>query len=202
MLLPTINGQPVLLPSHNDVELDQPLAHYHLDPRFVEGNKPIIIPANENDKVVYMEFPDVQIEPKEIEFGISFYLQLLQIYEGRKLCGTRCPHRGIEVFHNGQCMGHGLRFDENSMVKGKMAECYLWLPKSKNRSWDGQFDKIYIREFMPKIEEVWLMWNDVFLAKNKIGPFSVKVGDTIKLQFFSGKRLVTIPEPCMPDQEK
>lgn len=199
MLLPTVNGQPVLLPGHNDLELDQPIYHYHLDPRFVDSDKPSIIPVSDGE-VVFMEFPDDKAEPKELNFGISFYLQLLQAYEGRKLCGTRCPHRGVEVFHNGQCMGHGLRFDNDSVVKGRLRDSYLWLPGSKNRTNHGKFDQIYITEYMPKVTEVWLMSEgDVFLAKNKIGPFAARVKDVIKLAFHANEKLITVPEPCPPD---
>lgn len=200
MLLPTINGRPVLLPSHNDVELDQPIIHYHVDPRYHTGEDAVIV-ADKGEEIVYMEFSDDEAEPKEMNFGIAIYLQLLAIYEGRKLCGTRCPHRGVEVFHHGQCMGHGLRFDEDSKVKGRLCESYLWLPGTKNRSANGDFKTLHITHFVAKVNEVWLMHTkaggDVFLAKNRIGPVPAVVGDMMKLNFSVNTKTVT-PEPCAP----
>lgn len=194
MLLPTIKGKPVLLPVHNDVDLGQPIYHYHVDPRFVGSDNPEIL-ADEGENVVFMEFPESEAVPKNVNFGISFYLQLLGMYEGRKLCGTRCPHRGIEVFHNRQCMGHGLRFDENGEVKGKLCESSLWLPGTKNMSANGVFDVMPIVEYMPKVTEVWLMWNGEMLAKNKFGPYHVKKGDVLKFSFATNDKNV-VPGDC------
>lgn len=182
MLLPTVKGRPVLLPSHDDRELGQPVKHYHVDPRFAKGNKPIIF-ADNGEEVVYQDF-DLH-EPK-VEFGVGLYLQLLYFYEGKQLYKGKCPHKGVEVFYKGQCQGHGLRF-KDCVVLGKIAECYLRIPGSNSISPRGNFDAIRIVETSLQVKAVELVYESMVLATSNAGPVSIKRGQYIKFSFAIGQ---------------
>lgn len=177
--LPTIDGRPVLLPSHTDLELAQPVKHYHADPRFT-GNEIYLIPDS-GQKVVYEE-REVGEWPTML-IGIPIYLQLLRFYEGMVLRDGLCPHKGIRVPGNGQCPAHGLRFDATGKVIGTWETCYL---KAGSTSGEfGDYEKI-IAKVKESVSQVHLMHEDTILATNKLNHQFVSPGDRLMFTFTLG----------------
>lgn len=200
MILPTVEGRPVLLPSHTDKELGQPVKHYHVDPRFHKGRE-VLIFEDIGQEVIWTEYPDKTNTPT-IEFGIGMYLQLLSIYEGKYLNGTKCPHKEIEVFHEGQCQGHGLRFDAHGQVVGRIADCFLRIQGTSSVSVRGNFQVVAITDQIVQAKAVELVYEGQVLAWSRIGPVGAIKGEHLKFSFAVGQGKVvdcSVTESCVPN---
>lgn len=128
MIVPTINGTPVLLPAHQDIggclkggeEL-----HYHVDWRFVSklGDVRMAVRAT-NNQIVMMDLPQIrEVHPEHPRFIFATW-EMMCKYRWAKLGeNRRCPHQGICVPEQ-TCPGHGLMWDDEGYLKHR--NCQLW----------------------------------------------------------------------------
>jgi len=116
MLVPTIDGVPVLLPKHSHPAFGDPGYHYHVDYRYCDG--PFV-----QSRVIFSDKEPVLMDlpQKRAAYQIdlaSFRLPMFLARHHKKLtaCGA-CPHKGLPVYPVSggisQCVGHGLIFDAN-----------------------------------------------------------------------------------------
>jgi len=104
MLVPTINGIAVLMPCHDDIELGQPIRHYHVDPRFTKLYDQQIIREGP------LEYLDLEPEfDMFVETTNCNWLSLLwqRVVKG-KGDGIHCPHKGYKLEGCAICPLHGL----------------------------------------------------------------------------------------------
>lgn len=111
---------PVLLPFHNDIEVDVHTYHYHYDRRFIPTSKSIPSGAvvgrvtGEFDSTIHWR----KMKCIDPEAGYSTLTTLLPLESTKslKMCGLVCPHKGVKL--NGikpidgfiKCPAHGLKF--------------------------------------------------------------------------------------------
>ncbi len=102
MLVPTVNGVVVLLPSHADDDLCTPTRHYHCDTRF--GSRQVNVAEGE---VVWVDLEPIASGEYTIPDDFLWLIILRQGYGKRDVCGV-CPHRGIRLEGRTRCPAHGL----------------------------------------------------------------------------------------------
>ena len=127
MLVPTIQGIPVLLPAHDHPSFGSPGLHYHIDYRFLE-DPPLqarVLWPKDGEEPVMVELPmlrecyDIQVQ------AVKVLRHLTAIYIGEQAKCGKCPHKGMPVM-NGVCVGHGLCFNAEGFVEHNLEIGFDW----------------------------------------------------------------------------
>lgn len=182
MLVPTIQGTPVLLPGHDHPEFGSPGLHYHIDYRFVDGvaeQAKVIWPV-EGEELVMVEMEPLR-ETYDIHVQAGKVLRhLTNIYGGQKAVCGKCPHKGLPIM-NGVCVGHGLVFDANNCVETNLEIGFDW-----ERHAYAMYNDYYV--FQPKQDlvalgdlKIWAGGRHVQTINFEARIWGARVGDEIRI---------------------
>ena len=185
--IPTIRGEPVLLPKHTDPEFfNFDKEHYHLDYRFVPDALPNLrtVLAAYDSPVVYEDRECVR-ESHPVHPGFVFSLWHMMIhYRWSSLkCGI-CPHKGIKT-GEGSCPGHGLIWDSEGLLKHRNCRLYVRLNHSQVIQEIGWTYKpvVVIHVTAPMlVTELWLLADNEQLGSMPFHAGHVMVGDTLTVR--------------------
>lgn len=176
MLVPTIDGVPVLLPPHEHPEFGDPGLHYHVDYRFtdLEIRQNRVIHSTAEPALV--DLPQV----REVYTVTTANPKLLTFLAGRHThanCG-RCPHKGFPIM-DGVCPGHGLVFNTD----GSTVREYGFSVLGKVQYWrPGMSSVPFTWEREVLVDHVYLRAGDRTIGEVKMSctmPIPVKPGDIL-----------------------
>lgn len=115
VMVPTIDGVPVLLPAHEHPEFGTPGMHYHVDFNYCTDEPRQDRVIHSNEKPVMVSFQIHRNGYLIVSANIKLVLWLANKYKNCVAKNGVCPHKGLPIY-GGICTGHGMAFDKDGVV--------------------------------------------------------------------------------------